>query len=155
MDWSTPGFLVFHYLPEFAQTHVHKLVMPSNHLVLCHPLLLLPSVFPSIRVFFNCCSVAQLCLTLRPHGLQHARLLCHSPSLRACSNSCPVSRWCHPVISSSVAPFSSCLQWSPANFAWLLFLVWPSHPTLFMETSVPLSTVHLVSAFWKRLSLVR
>ena len=48
--------------------------------------------------------------SLWPHGLQHARLPCPSPTLRACSNSCPFSRWCHPTISSSVVPFSSCLQ---------------------------------------------
>ena len=55
-------------------------------------------------------SIAQLCLTLcDPHGLQHARLPCPSPTPRACPNSCPLSRWCHPTISSSVVPFS-CLQ---------------------------------------------
>ena len=42
--------------------------------------------------------------SLRPLGLQHARLLCPSPSPRACSNSCPLSLWCHPTISSSVIP---------------------------------------------------
>ena len=42
-----------HQLPEFTQTHVHESVMPFNHLILCHPLLLLPSIFPSIRVFSN------------------------------------------------------------------------------------------------------
>ena len=47
---------------------------------------------------------------LWPHGLQHARLPCPSPFLRACSNSCPLSQWCHPTISSSVVPFSSHLQ---------------------------------------------
>ena len=46
--------------------------------------------------------------TLQPHEVQHARLLCPSLSPRVCSNSCPMSRWCHPTISSSVAPFSSC-----------------------------------------------
>ena len=51
--------------------------------------------------------------SLWPHGLQHARLPCPSPTLRACSNSCPFSRWCHPTISSSVVPFSSCLQSFP------------------------------------------
>ena len=51
MDCSTPGFPVLHHLPELAQTHVHDSAVPSNHLILCHPLLLLPSVFPSIRVF--------------------------------------------------------------------------------------------------------
>ena len=60
-------------------------------------------------------SVAQLCLTLRPHELQHARLLCPSPTPRTCSNSCSSSWWCHPTISSSVIPFSSRLQSFPAS----------------------------------------
>ena len=53
--------------------------------------------------------------SLWPHGLQHARLPCPSPIPRACSNSCPLSWWCHPTISSSVVPFSSCLQSFPAS----------------------------------------
>ena len=48
------------------------------------------------------------------HGLQHTRPPCPSPTSRACSNSCPWSRSCHPAISSSVVPFSSCLQSLPA-----------------------------------------
>ena len=48
--------------------------------------------------------------SLRPDGLQHARPPCPSPTPRAYSNSCPSSQWCHPAISSSVVPFSSCLQ---------------------------------------------
>ena len=52
---------------------------------------------------------------LQPHGLQHARLPCHSLSSRVCSNSCPLSQWCNPTISSSVAPFSFCLQSFPAS----------------------------------------
>ena len=52
---------------------------------------------------------------LWPHGLQHARLPCPSPTPGACSNSCPLSRWCHPIISFSVIPFSSCLQSFPAS----------------------------------------
>ena len=47
---------------------------------------------------------------LRSHGWQHARLPCLSPSPGACSHSCPLNQWCHPTISSSVIPFSSCLQ---------------------------------------------
>ena len=53
--------------------------------------------------------------SLQPHGLQHARLPCLSPTPRACWNSCPLSWWCHPTISSSVVPFSSCLQSFPAS----------------------------------------
>ena len=52
MTCSISGFHVLHYLPEFPQTHVYWLMMPSNHLILCH-LLLLPSILPSIRVFPN------------------------------------------------------------------------------------------------------
>ena len=48
--------------------------------------------------------------SLQTHGLQHARLPCPSLSPRVCSNSCPLSRWCHPTISSSVTSFSSCPQ---------------------------------------------
>ena len=50
-----------------------------------------------------------------PHGLQHARLLCPSPTPRVYSNSCPLSWWCHPTMSSSVVPFSSCLRSFPAS----------------------------------------
>ena len=53
--------------------------------------------------------------SLRPHGLQHARLPCPSPTPRACSNSYLLSRWCHPTISSCVVPFSSCLQSFPSS----------------------------------------
>ena len=53
MGFSTPGFLVHHQLPELAQTLSIYSVMSSNHLILCHALLLLPSIFPSIRVFSN------------------------------------------------------------------------------------------------------
>ena len=63
--------------------------------------------------------------SLQPHGLQHSRLLCPSLSPRVCSNSCPLSWWYHPTISSSVIPFSCCLQSFPTGsfpmsclFAW-------------------------------------
>ena len=51
MDCSMPGFPVHRQLPQLAQTHVHKVSDAIHHLILCHPLLLLPSIFPSIRVF--------------------------------------------------------------------------------------------------------
>ena len=53
--------------------------------------------------------------SLRPHGLQHTRLPCPSPAPRACPNSWPLSQWCHPTISSSVIPFSFCLQSFPPS----------------------------------------
>ena len=61
-------------------------------------------------------SVAHSCLTLcDPMDLQHARPPCPSPTPRVHSNSCPLSQWCHPAISSSVIPFSSCPQSLPAS----------------------------------------
>ena len=60
-------------------------------------------------------SVAQLCLTLRSHELQHARPPCPSPTPGVYRNSCPSSLWCHPTISPSVIPFSSCPQSFPAS----------------------------------------
>ena len=53
--------------------------------------------------------------SLWPHGLQHTRPPCPSPTPGVYSNSCPLSQWCHPTISSSVVPFSSCLQFFPAS----------------------------------------
>ena len=53
--------------------------------------------------------------SLRPHESQHARPPCPSPTPRAYTNSCPLSQWCHPTISSSVVPFSSCPQSFPAS----------------------------------------
>ena len=67
-------------------------------------------LFSSVQ--FN--SVLQSCPTLQPHGLQHARPPCPSPTPGVYSNSSPLSWWCHPTISSSVVPFSSCLQSFPA-----------------------------------------
>ena len=68
--------------------------------------------FPPLHRPFNFSSVPLLSRihSLRPYGLQHARLPCPSPTPSACSNSCPSSWWCHPTISPSVIPFSSCLQ---------------------------------------------
>ena len=65
-----------------------------------------------VWLLFNCSVLSN---SLRPHRLQHTRLPCTSLSAGACSNSCPLSQWCHPTISSSVVPFSSCLQSFPAS----------------------------------------
>ena len=129
--------------------------MPSNHLILCPPLLLLPSIFPSIRVFsnesvlhirwpkywnvtlttgktrfkiltswskFNSAQFGHSVVSdsLWPHELQHTRLSCASPIPGVYSNSGPLSWWCHPTISPSVVPFSSCLQSSPVSGSFLM-----------------------------------
>ena len=75
----------------------------------------IPQIIVSLCCWF---SVIQSCLSLQPHGLQHARLPCPSPSPRTCSNSCPLSLWCHPTILSSVIPFS-CFQSFPASGSFL------------------------------------
>ena len=68
-------------------------------------------------VQFSCSVISD---SLRPHGLQHARLPCPSPAPGACSNSCPSNQWCHATISSSVISFSSCLQFCPASGSFLI-----------------------------------
>ena len=69
---------------------------------------------PGINPTWSWCSVQFSCSiisdSLWPHGLQHARLPCPSPNARACWNSCPLSRWYHLTLSSSVIPLSTCLQ---------------------------------------------
>ena len=75
--------------------------------------------FQSSRSAVQFCSVAQVSSSLWLHGLQHARLPCPSPTPEAYSNSCPSSQWCHPTISSSVVPFSSCLRF-PASGSFLM-----------------------------------
>ena len=69
--------------------------------------------------------------SLQPHGLKHARLPCPSPIPRVYSNSCPLSWWCHPTISSSAIPFSSCLQSFPASGSFsnesVLRIRWPKY----------------------------
>ena len=78
-----------------------------------------PSIGASASTQFS--SVAQSCLTLQPHGLQHARFSCPSPTPGSYSNSCPLSRWCHPTISSSVVPFFSCPQSFPASGSFQMY----------------------------------
>ena len=72
----------------------------------------LPASAGVLRVQFSCSVVSS---SLHPHGLQHTQLPCPSPVPGVYSNSCPLSQWCHPTISCSVIPFSSCLQSCPAS----------------------------------------
>ena len=79
-------------------------------------ILFIPLVFVlTINVTSNQFSCSVVSDSLRPHGLQHTRLPCPSPTPGAYSNSCPSCRWCHPTTSFSVIPFSSCLQSFPAS----------------------------------------
>ena len=71
---------------------------------------LVRDLFPSVQ--FSCSVVSD---SLQPHELQHARPPCLSPTPGVHPNSCPLSRWCHPTISSSVIPFFSCPQFLPAS----------------------------------------
>ena len=64
--------------------------------------------------------------SLQPHGLQHTRPSCPSPTPGVYSNSCPLSQWCHPTISSSVVPFSSHLQSFPASESFQMSQFFPS-----------------------------
>ena len=84
------------------------------HVILSH----CKSEFPKVSFLLFSCSVVSD--SLWPHGLQHARLPCPSPSPGACSNSHPLSQWCHSTILSSVVPFSSCLQSFPASGSFLM-----------------------------------
>ena len=84
-------------------------------------------------------SVAQPCLTdsLQPNGLQHARLPCPSPIPGVHSNSCPLSSRCHPTISSSLIPYSSCFQSFPASESFEMSQLFASGG---QSTGVPAST---------------
>ena len=86
------------------------------------------SFFSFTSVQFHCSVMSDY---LQPHELQNARLPCPSPIARACSNLCPLSRWRHPTISSSVITFSSCLQSFPASGSFfsesVLCIKWPKY----------------------------
>ena len=77
-----------------------------------------------LTVLFWFVVVAQSLMSdsLWPHGLQHSRLPCPSPPPGTCSNSCPLNWWCHPNISSSIVPFSSCLLSFPASGSFLILI---------------------------------
>ena len=97
-------------VPHFSMHTIHSHLFCS---ILLEPLLLLgkESASRDLSQF----SYSVISNSLQPHGLQHTRLSCPSPSPRVCSNSCPSHQWCHPTISSSVLPFFSHLQSFPAS----------------------------------------
>ena len=126
--WSTLRVASFKRLHPPWLLMVESLQLRSFCFLSCIPLRLCLSGYegcnlwskPWLKEWLRMSSAVQLSHSvlfdsLRPHGLQHARLLCPSPIPRACSNSCPLSQWCHPTISSSLFPFSSHLQSFPAS----------------------------------------
>ena len=113
----------------------------------------------SIWLFFSCSILSDF---LRFHGLQHAKLPCLSPSPRTCSNSCPLSQWCHPTISSFVIPFSSCLQSFLASGSFPVFTLGSqrigasasgSVPPVNIQDWFPLGLTGLISLQSKGLSI--
>ena len=106
------------------------------------------------------------CLTLWPHGLQHTRIPCPSPSPGVCSNSCPLSQWCHPTISSSLTPLSSCPQSFPASGSFPVNRVFSSESALCNQVAkvwelpvniqgwFPLGLIGLISLLFKGFSRV-
>ena len=87
--------------------------------------------------------------SLWPHGLQHPSLPCPSAAPRVCSNSCPLSQWCHPTIPSSVVPFSSCLQSFPASGFFskesVLHIRWPKYWSFNFSISPSSEYIGLIS----------
>ena len=97
---------------EFSVGHLH-----SSLCILLNTHTSFKNIYDILHVQFNSVHFRHLVMSgpLWPNGLQHARLHCPSPIPGACSNSCPLSWWYHPTISSSVVPFSTCLQSFPAS----------------------------------------
>ena len=102
MDCSLPGSSVHGYSPG-KNTGVGCISFPNNN------------TFSSVRF-----SRSVMSDSLQPHESRHTRPSCPSPTLGVYPNSCPLSRWSHPTISSSVVPFSSCLQSFPASGSFLM-----------------------------------
>ena len=99
------------------------------------------SVIYSVQ--FSCSVMSNF---LQPHSLQHARPPCPSPTPGTYTNSCPLSWWCHPTISSSVVPFSSCLQSFPASGLYFNKVQFPRYKRLsYSSLSSVLGVLHSLS----------
>ena len=106
----------------------------------------LPFMF-EVSVQFSCSVVPYY---LQPQGLQHARPPCLSPTPGVYSNSCPLSWWCHPTISSSVVPFSPCLQSFPASRSFQMHQFFPSGGQS-VEVSASISVLPMNTQDWSPL----
>ena len=108
--WLSDFHFPFHYTCTYAYICFNHWVTGEAHMCVC----MCVCIYIYIYIYMFS-SVAQSYLTLQLHELQHARLPCPSPTPGAYSNSHPSHQWCHPTISSSVIPFSSCPQSFPAS----------------------------------------
>ena len=139
MDYSLPGFSVHGTLQERILEWV---AMPSSRgssqprdqpcYVFCIGRWFLLSLGPPGKPIYNSVQFNHSVMSdsWQPQGLQHTRLPCPSPTPGACSNSCPLSQWCHPTISSSVVPSSSRFQSFPASVfssESVLCIRWPKY----------------------------
>ena len=142
-----------------------RMILAQHCLLFSHKIKELKLDFWILQLFCAAfSSVAQSCLTLRPHGLQCTRPPCPSPTSRVYSNSCPLSWWCHPTISSSVVPFSSSLQSFQASVSFPMSQFFtPAGQTIGDSASVlpmniqhwfPLGLIGLISLQSKGLSRV-
>ena len=91
--------------------------------------------------------------SLQPHGLEQARLPCHSPSPEVCSNSCPLNWWRHPTISCSVVPFSSCLQSFPVSGSFPMSWLFTSGDQSIGASHQSFQCIFSVNFFWDWLVL--
>ena len=101
---------IYNFSSKCSDWYLTELCKPVVEILLSLFLCSLSSQFSSVQ--FSCSVVSY---SLWPHESQHARPPCPSPIPGVHSNSCPLSRWCHPAVSSSVVPFSSCSQSLPAS----------------------------------------
>ena len=101
-----------------------------------------PHTSPSVQFSHSVVSAS-----LRPHGLQHARPPCPSPTPGVYLNSCPLSWWCHPTIASSVVPFSSCLQSFPASGFFQMSQLFTSDGVSVSTSVLPMNT-SILTAQW-------
>ena len=118
------GFPVFHYFPGFAQTPVHWVgdsIKPHHPLQPSSPFAFnlngMIRIIAKLTISSVQFSHSVVSYSLWPHESQHARPPCPSPTPGVHSDSRPSSQWCHPAISSSVIPFSSCPQSLPASWS--------------------------------------
>ena len=124
-----------------------SVVGTCHGLSVCAPQIriLKPHTFSSVQF-----SHSVMSNSLWPHGLHQARPPCPSPTLRVYSNSCPLSQWCHPTLSSSVIPFSSHLQSFPASGSFLMsqFFAWGGQS---IGVSASASVLPMNTQYWSPL----